>query len=178
MIAVTTLLVVCVGNVCRSPMAEALLRARLPGVDVQSAGIGALDGHPADPHAVALMRDRGLDLAAHRARRLPPALGARADLILTMDRDQQRWLVRRDPALCGRVYRLGEFCPAPGGAGAGFDVPDPYLGPRTAFEHSLALIERGVDCWCARVAPPAAQPAATSPDGPSGPPPSARPFPD
>ncbi|RQS71570.1 low molecular weight phosphotyrosine protein phosphatase [Burkholderia sp. Bp8963] len=165
MIAVATLLVVCIGNVCRSPMAEALLRARLPGVDVQSAGIGALDGHPADPHAVALMRDRGLDISAHRARQLPSWLCTRADLILTMDREQKRYLERRDPALCGRVFRLGEGCPAPDGTHTGFDVPDPYLGARAAFEHSLALIERAIDCWRVRIAPAGAQPPAESPQG-------------
>ncbi len=53
MSALATLLVVCVGNICRSPMAQALFRARLPGVDVQSAGLGALVGHPAEPFASA-----------------------------------------------------------------------------------------------------------------------------
>lgn len=154
MSALATLLVVCVGNVCRSPMAEALFRARLPRVDVQSAGLGARDGQPADPHAVDLMRERGLDIAVHRARRVPPGLATRADLILTMDIDQQRWLERRLPALRGRVFLLGMPDPRDGRA-RGFDVPDPYLGPRASFEHSLQFIERGVDAWCARIAPAA-----------------------
>ncbi|MCA8298684.1 low molecular weight phosphotyrosine protein phosphatase [Burkholderia sp. AU30198] len=148
MSAIATLLVVCVGNVCRSPMAQALLAARLPGVDVQSAGIGALDGQPADPHAIDLMRERGLDLATHRARQVMSRHVTRADLILTMDLAQKRWLERRHPFLCGRVFRLG-------GTAHGVDVPDPYLGPRASFERSLRLIERGVDAWCARIAPAA-----------------------
>ncbi|CAB3755999.1 protein tyrosine phosphatase [Burkholderia sp. MSh2] len=163
MIAGATLLVVCVGNVCRSPMAEALLRARLPGVDVQSAGIGALDGRPADPHAVALMRERGLDIGAHRARQLPSWLALRAGLILTADLDQKHWLERRHPSLCGRVYRLGDGGRSLDAMRRGFDVPDPYLGPRASFAHSLWLIERGVDAWCARIAPPPA-PSSRLPD--------------
>ncbi|MGZ2748860.1 low molecular weight protein-tyrosine-phosphatase [Burkholderia stagnalis] len=159
---VATLVVVCVGNLCRSPMAQALFSARLPGVDVQSAGIGALVGHPADPHAVALMQERGLDLAAHRARQLPSWLGARADLILVMDREQKRHLDSRHPHLRGRVFRLGDGWPPHGGADPGFDIPDPYRGTRAAFEHSLRLIERGVDAWCARIAPPA--PSSRFPD--------------
>ncbi|MCA8066516.1 low molecular weight protein-tyrosine-phosphatase [Burkholderia sp. AU38729] len=155
MSAIATLLVVCVGNVCRSPMAQALLRARLPGVDVRSAGIGALDGQPADPHAIDLMRERGLDLAAHRARQVSSRHVTRADLILTMDLEQKRWLERRHPFLCGRVFRLGA-------AAHGFDIPDPYLGPRASFEHSLQLIERGVDAWCARIAPAASSPTPLS----------------
>uniref|UniRef100_UPI003BEF412C low molecular weight protein-tyrosine-phosphatase n=1 Tax=Burkholderia arboris TaxID=488730 RepID=UPI003BEF412C len=149
---VATLVVVCIGNLCRSPMAQALFSARLPGIDVQSAGIGALVGHPADPHAVALMQERGLDIAAHRARQLPPWLGARADLILTMDLDQKRRLEHHLPELRGRIFQLGAPV-ASSGPPDGFDVPDPYLGPRAAFEHSLLLIERGVDAWCARLEP-------------------------
>ncbi|AOI68776.1 low molecular weight protein-tyrosine-phosphatase [Burkholderia ubonensis] len=178
MIAVSTLLVICIGNVCRSPMAEVLLRARLPGFDVQSSGICALGGHGADPHAVALMRDRGLDLSSHRARQLSSQLCMRAGLILTMDLEQRRWLEHHNPALCGRVFRLGEFCVTPGGIGSGLDVPDPYLGPRTAFEHSLALIERGVESWCERIAPNATRLPANPRDGSLRPPPSARISPD
>ncbi|RQR26805.1 low molecular weight phosphotyrosine protein phosphatase [Burkholderia sp. Bp9143] len=162
--SVATLLVVCIGNLCRSPMAEALFRARLPGVDVQSAGIGACDGQPADPHAVHLMRTRGFDIDAHRARRLPPALAARADLILVMDLAQKRWLEQCLPALRGRVFRLGLPDPS-AGLPSGFDVPDPYLGPRASFEHSLRLIERGVDAWSARIAslpPPTSPPSGSN----------------
>ncbi|AXF24648.1 protein tyrosine phosphatase [Burkholderia pyrrocinia] len=160
MSAATTLVVVCIGNVCRSPMAEALFRARLPDVDVQSAGLGALVGQPADPHAVALMRERGLDIAAHRARQLPAWLATRADLILTMDSGQTRGISHRYPHLRGRVFRLGD------GAPHGFDVPDPHLGTRASFERSLALIERGIAGWCARIAPDA-PPDGTSPSAPS-----------
>ena len=101
---------------------------------------------------------RGLDIAAHRARRLPPVLAARADLILTMDVAQKRWLEASLPPLRGRVFRLGLPDPA-AGLPSGFDVPDPYLGPRAAFEHSLRLIERGVDAWCARIASLASPPS-------------------
>jgi protein-tyrosine-phosphatase len=86
-------LVVCVGNICRSPMAEALLRARLghrPRFDVSSAGISALVGHPADEQAVALMKERGIDIGPHRARQLTPQLAAGADLILVMESGHER----------------------------------------------------------------------------------------
>ncbi len=64
------ILVVCVGNICRSPMAEALLRDALRGqedITVESAGLGALVGYPADKHAVELMKERSIDITAHRA---------------------------------------------------------------------------------------------------------------
>ena len=68
--SITHLLVVCVGNICRSPMAEALLRDALTGPEdiiVESAGLGALVGQAADKHAVELMKERSIDITAHRA---------------------------------------------------------------------------------------------------------------
>jgi protein-tyrosine phosphatase len=133
-------LLVCVGNICRSPMAAAVFAQRLarvhPAAVVESAGVAALLGEPADPLAVALMKERGLDLSRHRARQLTPALASAFELILVMDDDQQRAVERIYPVGRGRVHRLGRF--------GAFDVPDPYGRPRSAFEASLGLIERGV----------------------------------
>ncbi len=133
-------LVVCVGNVCRSPMAAALLArsaaARGAGAVVASAGIAALEGRPADPIAVELMRERGLDLSGHRARQLTDELVLAADLVLVMEQAQVRLVETIAPAARGRVHRIGRW--------GAFDVPDPFRQPRAAFERALALIERGV----------------------------------
>lgn len=137
------ILVVCVGNVCRSPMAEALLRSRLGALGlrahVESAGLAALVGRPADPLAQTILGERGLDLSAHRARQLLPAHVTAANLVLVMDAAQQRAVEALEPCARGRVHRIGRF--------GGFEIPDPYRQDRAAFERALALIERGIETF-------------------------------
>jgi protein-tyrosine phosphatase len=122
-------------------MAAALLGARFQShaslPRVESAGVAALVGAAADPVAIALMSERGIDLTAHRARQLTPELASSFEFILVMEEGHQRAVEQIFPAARGRIHRLGHF--------GGFDVPDPYRKPRSAFESSLALIERGID---------------------------------
>lgn len=133
-------LMVCTGNICRSPMAEVLLARRLrdKGLStvVESAGLGALVGWPADPIACELVKGRGLDLATHRARQLTREMIRGADLVLTMEAGQQRAVEELDASARGRVHRIGRI--------GRFDVPDPYRQGRAAFEQALTLIERGL----------------------------------
>ena len=138
-----SVLVVCIGNICRSPMGQILLAQALPGVQVSSAGLGALIGHPADAIAQELMTQRGLDLSAHRARQISPSLCQQADLILTMDEEQRRRIESIYPLARGRVFRLGEA--------AKINVPDPYRMGQAAFEHALELIDAGVQAWAERI---------------------------
>ena len=121
-------------------MAEALLRSRFAARGrgtVASAGLAAAVGRPADPLAVALLAERGLDLSAHRARQLTPDMVAGAELVIVMEEAQQHELERLSPAARGRVHRIGRF--------GAFDVGDPFRKPREAFERALRAIERGLD---------------------------------
>jgi protein-tyrosine phosphatase len=141
MIGFDGVLVVCVGNVCRSPMAAAVLADRLRGravaAQVESAGLGALVGESAVPIAQELMRERGLDISTHRARQVTPALVRAFDLVLVMERHHQRDVEAIHPPARGRVVPLGRW--------GAFDVPDPHRRGRAAFEEALALIDRGID---------------------------------
>lgn len=136
-------LVVCVGNVCRSPMAQGVLAEQLPGWKVHSAGLEALVGAPADEIAVRLLRQRGIEIGDHRAVQITRRMCMAADMVLVMSREQRRQLESIYPETCGRVFRLAEH--------ADRDIPDPYRQPETAFRHALKLIDEGVTSWVQRI---------------------------
>jgi protein-tyrosine phosphatase len=124
-------------------MAQGLLAAALPRVQVRSAGLNAMVGMPADETAVQLMQSRGIDITAHRAVQITRDRCQKADLVLVMSTDQRQWLQHTYPFVCGRVYRLGEFSKR--------DVPDPFKQGERAFEHALAIIEEGLHQWLPRL---------------------------
>lgn len=140
---IRNILVVCIGNICRSPMAEGLLAAALPEAQVASVGLGALVGEPADAIARELMQQRGLPIEGHRARQINSEVCQRADLILVMDGEQRREIEERYLFASGKVFRLCEFSDQ--------DVPDPYRAGRASFERSLTLIEDGTQQWVKRI---------------------------
>ena len=140
------ILVVCVGNICRSPMAEALLKSALRGQDdctVESAGLGALVGHPADDYAVELMKEMGEDVSDHRARQIHPDMVKKADLVLVMESGHKRAIDTADPTARGKVHRLGEWQDR--------DIDDPYRQPKAAFADVLEEIQEGVASWVTRI---------------------------
>jgi protein-tyrosine phosphatase len=144
-----SVLFVCTGNICRSPSAEGVLRARLRAesladrVATDSAGThGYHVGDPPDARSVAAARRRGIDISDLRARKLAPADFARFDLILAMDRSHLAALQRLAPA--GARAGLALFLDHAAGP-AGRDVPDPYYGHGDHFEDVLDLLEDGVD---------------------------------
>lgn len=136
---IQNILVVCVGNICRSPMAAALLKERLPMTSIASAGLGALLGQSADPEVLALLAARKLDVSAHRAQQLTELLCKQAELILVMEQSQKDQLETLYPLVRGKVFRLGAY--------GGYDVFDPYLQSSQRFETCYELIEAGIERW-------------------------------
>ena len=140
------ILVVCVGNICRSPMAEALLKSALRGqnrMTVESAGLGALVGHPASDYSIELMNEMGIDIKDHRARQIHPDMVREADLVLVMEAGHKRAIDDADATARGKVYRLCEWQDR--------DIDDPYRQPRAAFADALEDIEEGVASWVEKI---------------------------
>ena len=143
------ILMVCMGNICRSPTAEAVLRQRLTeagladAVAVDSAGTHAyhLDSPP-DARSSQAGAKRGYELAHLRARKVQPQDYAAFDLLLAMDWDNLALLEENCPGdLRKRLRRLTEFIPNSHPLAGAPVVPDPYYGGPAGFEHVLDLVE-------------------------------------
>jgi protein-tyrosine phosphatase len=151
----TRVLMVCMGNICRSPTAEAVLRARLRAAGLQRRvavdSAGMIDHHAGsspDPRAIRHAAARGYALDALRARPVLAADFERFHWMLAMDEANLEWLVKRRPA--GSEVRLGlllEHAPQLDTR----EVPDPYYGPPAGFERVLDLVEAGCDGFIARL---------------------------
>ena len=145
------ILFVCLGNICRSPSAEAVMRGLIAsegieGVEIDSAGTGDWHvGNPADPRAIAAATERGVEING-RARQVRPSDFGEYDLILAMDRQNladMRALAPHADAE-GKLRMLREWDPEARGD-SDLDVPDPYYGGEQGFEDVLDMIERSCD---------------------------------
>ncbi|MFD1195092.1 low molecular weight phosphotyrosine protein phosphatase [Seohaeicola saemankumensis] len=141
-----SILVVCVGNICRSPVGERLLRQAMPELDVTSAGINALVGKPADKTASEVAATHGLSLHGHAARQFTAALGASHDLILVMERGHKREIARMAPQLAGRVMLFDKWTGETG-------IADPYLRSAEFHEKTFTALSEAADAWARRLAP-------------------------
>lgn len=130
-----SVLVVCTGNSCRSPMAAGILSGMLTGerVLVGSAGTDAPEGAPATKFAVEVAAEMGADITAHRAQQLSPEMMAAADLILVMERYHEEWIAGRAPEARARVRFIAGY---PQGGG---EIADP-VGRSLEFYRETALL--------------------------------------
>jgi protein-tyrosine phosphatase len=138
------ILVVCTGNICRSPTGEYCLKKALgPDFEVMSAGLGALVDHPAHELSQKIALEHGIDMSAHRARQINLDILKWADLILVMENGHKMDLLHRYPWLEGKVFRYGEP--------QRVDVPDPYRRPENAFVLAWNFISKLTPYWVEKI---------------------------
>ncbi|MDW2185685.1 low molecular weight phosphotyrosine protein phosphatase [Vibrio sp. 1733] len=140
----SNILVVCVGNICRSPTGERLLQSLLPNKHVASAGIAVdkshLTGKAADEMATTIANEHSVSLDGHEARQLTPELCAQYDLILVMEKGHLEALTKIAPEARGKTILFGQWINEQ-------NIPDPYRQSREAFEHAYTLIEKAAKAW-------------------------------
>lgn len=137
-----SVLVVCAGNICRSPTAEYVLKSKLQGksIDVSSAGLTALEGKPADAMAQKKALDQGIDMSAHAGRQISSSLVMQNSVILVMEKRHLDDLCSRYPQARGKTFLLGKWI-------GDKEIPDPYRQSEEAFKHVYDLIDSACSAW-------------------------------
>ena len=138
-----SILVVCIGNICRFPIVERLLKQALPHKTISSAGISALAGHAADDTATAVADQNGVSLEGHVARQLTRELCQQHDLILVMEQKHIDAVTRIAPEVRGKTMLYGHWIKR--------DIPDPYRQSREAFEFTYDLLADATQAWAQRL---------------------------
>ncbi len=135
-----SILIVCVGNICRSPMAMGFFLKSNLNVELNSAGIHAVVGHAADVKAQQAMLDLyDINIERHIAQQLNVQLIQQADLVLVMSHNQVHHIGKLWPTAVGKIFRLGHW--------QSVDIMDPYGHSQTEFKQCCQLIHRCVDDW-------------------------------
>lgn len=133
------ILVVCVGNICRSPMAEYFFKQQCPQKTISSAGISGMVGYPADEKAISCMDRLHIDMREHRAQKLSADHLKQADLVLVMSQRQQKHIEQTWAFAKGKVFRLGHW--------QNKDIADPYQHDQQFFDDTCQLIQQCVNDW-------------------------------
>ncbi|MZI95942.1 low molecular weight phosphotyrosine protein phosphatase [Vibrio sp. CAIM 722] len=143
-----SILVVCVGNICRSPFGERYLQQLLPNKHVSSAGLGVktsrLESKPADATAVKVADSYHVDLSKHEARQVTPEICKEVDLILVMEKKHISKLCEIAPEARGKAMLFSHWI-------GGKDIPDPYKKSEEFFNLSFSMIERSSQEWAKKI---------------------------
>ena len=141
------ILVLCTGNICRSPVAAAMLAARLPDKRIESAGLGAMEGQGVEPKARALAEADGIDVSEHVARQVNVEILQDADLVLVMSDGQRLAVGQMAPAVRGKTMLFGRWLER----GQGCEIPDPFRKSEEAFRQVHRLLTEAADSWVGKL---------------------------
>lgn len=144
------ILVVCMGNICRSPTAERILQKKLPNHRISSAGINALAGKDADFQAIKTALKHGVIVAGHTARQLTPQMCDEADLILVMEPAHIDMVADIQPSALSKAFLLAQWLPKK-------NIPDPFKQSSEMFEAVFLQIEQAADTWADKLSGQAEQ---------------------
>ena len=142
----SSVLTVCTGNICRSPLAEYLFGSRLEeaAAKVSSAGIQALVNQPADALAQEIAQTHGLDLSPHHGQQVEKSILEEHELILVMEDHHRDYIRSRFPQVSGKVFLLGKWEEE-------MQIPDPYKKSPDFFKEVYSQIDRSVAHWVNRM---------------------------
>lgn len=138
------ILVVCDGNICRSPTVAVMLQSLKPGKSITSAGLVGLEGQEMEPTARNVAESNGLDCDPHIAKRLTAELCHDSDLILVMESRQKELISQRFPEASGKTFLLTQW-------NGKHDIPDPYKRGRDAFERVYPMMETATRAWAEKL---------------------------
>ncbi|MBK4714619.1 MULTISPECIES: arsenate reductase/protein-tyrosine-phosphatase family protein [Tenebrionibacter/Tenebrionicola group] len=137
---IRSVLVVCMGNICRSPFGAALLRQKQGDLHIESAGIHALVGHPADKMASSLAERHGLKLNEHRAKQLTAQQCRDTDLILVMEKQHVEHITYIAPEVRGKTMLMGHWLQRT-------EIADPYKKSTSFYEFVYGQMDQAVERW-------------------------------
>lgn len=142
---IRSILIVCVGNICRSPAAEKLFRHKLSDrLTVSSAGLNAVVDHSIDPNMQKCLLDSGVQELTHKARQFTVEMAQRADLIMVMEKTHIHQIVQTAPYTQGKIMLLGKW-------GKDAEVPDPYQRNEAFFYQIFRAMNQHIDAWVSKL---------------------------
>ncbi|HBT3181197.1 arsenate reductase/protein-tyrosine-phosphatase family protein [Klebsiella aerogenes] len=139
-----SILVVCTGNICRSPIAERILSNAMKNLQINSAGLGALIGHSADLSAIRVAEKNGVSLEGHKGKQFSSEMARQYDLVLVMDKGHLERISQIAPEIRGKTMLLGHWLNKS-------EIPDPYKQSDEAFDFVYKLIEQSCKLWIEKI---------------------------
>jgi len=141
---INSVLVVCVGNICRSPAGERMLAKACPDLRVESAGISALAGHAADKTMSEVSNDHGLSLGGHIARQFTAEIAAEFDLILALEKGHIKVISDIAPAVSGKTMLLGQWLTTQ-------EIADPFRNSHEFYQLVYSQITDACAAWAGKL---------------------------